>query len=275
MKKLICILVVCVMISISLPAMAADCIITADETAATDSGAAVVTLKIENNPGMALGKVRISFDNTKLIPVSVSRGELLTNAYSFTSNIDDESIDAAELDYVTVSWMNMANIIGDGNIASVEFAVVGNPTEDAVIDVEVSELANMMSEDITASAKDGKVTFGNGGDGNDNGGIEVGISSTTLAKNDTGIGGSMNLSVYSSEATSAAFIFSIFDGAGTLAAVALKDNVALKAGINEVPLGEIRANVPAGTACAVKVYMWNSVRGMVPLTDEPITQVYR
>lgn len=263
------------MIMISLPAMAADCVISADETAATDAGAAVVTLKIENNPGMALGKVRISFDNTKLIPVSVSRGKLLTNAYSFTSNIDDESIDAAELDYVTVSWMNMANITGDGNIASVEFAVVGNPTEDAVIDVEVSELANMMSEDITASTSDGKVTFGNGGGGNDNGGIEVGISSTTLAKNDTGIGGSMNLSVYSPEAISAAFIFSIFDGAGTLAAVTLKDNIALKAGINEVTLGEIRANAPAGMACYVKVYMWNSVRGMVPLTDEPITQVYR
>lgn len=145
---------------------------------------------------------------------------------------------------------------------------------DTDIGVEVSELANAVQTDISASAVNGKVSFG-GGDDTDNSGIELGISSSTVTRSGSSVGGSMDLSVYSPEEETAAFIFAIFDGTGRLTAVKVKDKVHLNAGANTVPLDEISATVSTDKACAVKVYMWGSIDGMRPLTSEPITQIYR
>lgn len=277
MKKIIGIITALALILSCVPVFAEGCTISADSSTATENGTAVVTIKIENNPGMAIGKVKLNFDKTKLMPVGASKGDVLQNAYSFTSNLDDESIDAAELDFVTITWMNMADITGDGTLATVEFAVVGEQTGDTDIGVEVSELANAMQADISAAEVNGKVSFGGGDSGGDtdNDGIELGISSSTVTRSGSNISGSMDLSVYSPEEETAAFIFAIFDGTGRLTAVKVKDKVHLNAGANTVPLDEISATVSTDKACAVKVYMWGSIDGMRPLTSEPITQIYR
>lgn len=268
MKKIICTFIASILLILSFPVMAADnCKISADNTEAMSGGTALVTLKIENNPGMAIGKVKLNFDKDKLIPVSVEKGDTLASAWSFTSNLDDPNIDSSELDYVTVSWMNMANITGDGTLAVIEFAVKDDVSGSTDIDVEVSELANDLQNNITSEAVAGKVTISNENEENPTSDdIVLGFSTTTVTKTDNMIGGGVSVSVYVDRPIEATFIYTIFDDKGVLLAVRTKTET-LKAGINEVFLGELNAKADSDSDYYVKVYMWNSLDGMKPLTN--------
>lgn len=275
MKRIICIIMTCALIALSLSVTAADnCKIYVENTTAMSGGTALVTLKTENNTGMAVGKVKLSFDKTKLTPVSADKSDLLTNAYMFTSNLDDPNTDSTELDYITVSWMNMSDIEGDGNLAVIEFAVKENVSGTTNINVEVIELADDIQNNIIPEVADGQITFDNGGSiETPDEDIVLGFSTTTVSKTDNSIGGDVNLSVYLEKPLSAAFICTIFDNNGKLCAVKIK-NETLKAGVNEVSVGEIKSTADNETSYAVKVYMWNSIDGMIPLIDEPIVKRY-
>lgn len=275
MKRIICIIMACALIALSLPAMAADNFkIYVEDTEAMPGGTALVTLKAENNTGMAVGKVKLSFDNEKLTPVSAEKTGLLSNAYMFTSNLDDPNTDSTGLDYVTVSWMNMTDITGDGDLAVIEFAVQENVSGTTDINVEVMELADATQNNISSETAVGQITFnGNSGSETPDEDIVLGFSTTTVSKTDNSIGGDVNLSVYLEKSLNATFICTIFDGNGKLCAVRIK-NEALKAGINEVSVGEITSAADDENSYAVKVYMWNSLTGMIPLVSEPIVKKY-
>lgn len=275
MKKLVCSIIIAALFIMSLPVMAqGNCKISAEDTEAVSGGTVLVSLKIENNPNMAIGKIKLTFDKEKLMPVSAEKKEVLQNCYSFTSNLDDPNIDASELDYVTISWMNMADISGDGMLAVIEFAALEGVSGSTDIAVEVSELANAMQSNISAETVNGHVTFtgGEGGDKTEED-ISLGFSETTVSKTPSSIGGSVSVSVYSPNALNTAFICTIYDDKGTLCAVKIK-NEALKAGINEVKIGDIQVGANDQSSYAVKVYMWDSINGMKPLTNEPIMRKY-
>ncbi|MCI8403778.1 MAG: hypothetical protein HFE49_02625 [Clostridia bacterium] len=274
MKKLICGIMIAALLVMSIPAMAqGKCKISVENAEAVSGGTALVSLKIENNPNMAIGKIKLTFDKEKLMPVSAEKQEVLQSCYSFTSNLDDPNIDASELDYVTISWMNMADISGDGTLAVIEFAVLEGVSGSTDIAVEVSELANAMQNNIAADAVKGQITFTGGGDDKTDEDISLGFSETTVSKTPSSIGGSVSVSVYSPKALNAAFICTIYDDRGKLCAARIK-NEALKSGINEVEIGDIRASANDQSSYAVKVYMWDSINGMKPLTSEPIMKRY-
>lgn len=274
MRKLICTIIACVLILLSLPVMALDnCKISIDDVTAMSGGTVLVTLKMENNPGVAIGKIKLGFDKEKLLPVSAEKSDILTNVWSFTSNIDDPNTDPTELDYVTISWMNMTDITGDGKLAVIEFAVKENVSGTTDIQVEVNELAKDTQDNITAEVAAGTIAFNSGSNKEPSDDIVLGFSTTTVTKTSTSIGGDVNLSVYSSEPISASFISTIYDNSGKLLAVKTKNDT-LEAGVNDVSLGEINANADDENSYFVKVYMWNSLEGMKPLTNEPIIKRY-
>lgn len=275
MKKLICTVIMCFMMIIPMSAMAADnCKISVDNATATADGAVIVTLKIENNPGVAIGKVKLGFDKTKLIPVSVDKADRLSSAYYFTSNLNDPNTDTTELDAVTISWLNMANITGDGNLAVIEFAVQENVTGTTDITVEVSELANDTQSNIAADTASGVITFTSGDNENPNDDIVLGFSTTTVTKTENNIGGDVSVSVYApASINETVFIYTIFNSSGQLIAMKTKSSE-LKTGINEVSLGTLNAAASEDSVYYVKVYMWDSIDGMKPLVNEPIIKRY-
>lgn len=268
MKKFI--LTVCFAVSIfvmlSLSAMAeGECRIFVEDVSANGLSTVAVSLKIENNPGMALGKVKVYFDKEKLTPVSVNKGSILADSEYFTSNLDDPNMDEKDLDYINFSWMKTSNISGDGELASIEFAVLENTDTD--INIEVSELANAMQNNLTAAVNGGKITFaGNSGEDDNNKDIIVGITSNSIKRGNSSVSGDVSLSVYSPEEINATAICSIFDGRGKLSAVKILDT-SLKSGVNDITLKNLNADIPVSDMCYAKVYIWDSIEGMKPLTE--------
>ncbi|MCH5185907.1 MAG: hypothetical protein J1F64_07260, partial [Oscillospiraceae bacterium] len=256
MKKFI--LTICFAVSIfavfSLSAAAeGECRIFVEDASAAGLSTVAVSLKIENNPGMALGNVRIYFDNEKLTPVSINKGNILADSEYFTSNLEDPSVDENELDYISISWMKTSNMNGDGELAEIEFAALENTNTD--INVEIIELANAVQNNLTAAVGGGKITFeGISGEDDNNNDIIVGITSNSLKRGNNSVSGDINLSVYSPEEITATAICSIFDGNGKLSAVKILDT-SLKSGVNDIALTNLNADIPASDVCYAKVYI--------------------
>jgi hypothetical protein len=248
------------------------CTVSLPEVPAKAGDTVAVNVTVQNNPGIASGNVKITYDHTKIIPVSAEKTDVLQNAWYFTSNLDDPSVDASELDYMSFSWMNTSDLTGDGTLATVLFEVREDVQEDIPLSVSVSELSNAMQKDIVVSAVHGKIKVGqSGGDMPEQ--MEVKVSSTTVTKSDSFIGGNVTLSVYSPQEEKVTFIFTVYDSAGTLAAVTFSDK-SVKAGINEVELSPIHAAVNKPGTYAVKIYSWDSINGMKPVVEEPILNTY-
>lgn len=277
MKKIVCsIIMILTLLIMSVPVMAqSKCVVSVENVTATAGGTAIVTLKIENNPNMAIGKVKLTFDKEKIMAVSATKRETLQNCYSFVSNLDDPNIDASELDYVTISWMNMTDISGDGTLAAIEFAVLDGASGSTDITVEVSELANAMQNNIDVDTKNGQIAFSDstGNDSEENEDVVLGFSETTVERSDSSIGGNVSVSVYSENELTSVFICTIYDEYGKLCATTMKEQNLTK-GINDVNLGNIQTNANSESAYMVKVYMWDSLVGMKPLTSEPIMKRY-
>ena len=271
MKKIICFLTVFALILTYFGVYAeGECTISADSVFALPGGTASVPINIENNPGMALGQVKISFDSSKLIPTAVSKKGILSGAYQFTSNLEDENVDVSELGYVTISWVNALNISGDGEIAEVEFAAADENVEEADITIEVIELANADEVSIDCVSANGKVMFAEQPTEDDDKFV-LGFADTTITRRVEGIDVNATLSAYSPEPVSASFIYAVYSGS-TLAAVKTAD-VSLNVGVNEIPLGDLKAK--GDDMFTVKVFMWNSLADMTPLTTEPLSKTYR
>lgn len=240
--------------------------ISVSNTAANAGDTVIAVVNTENNPGVALGSIKVKFDNTKLIPVSVTKGDVLSSCWYFTSNLEDDSLDATELEEVTFSWMNVSDLTGNGAIANIEFIVKEGTAEDIELVLEVSELANGGGADITAETENGKISLGSSGGNTSADKYEVEIASTTVSKGENEIAGKVTLTVFSPVSESAVFVCGIYNSDGTLAAIDVKD-ADLSAGINTVEFSEMNAKVTGIGKCAVRVYSWNSLTGMKPKTE--------
>lgn len=95
-------------------------------TVSTESGRAgdevTVSISVSKNSGIAGLAFNLNFDNTKLTPVSVQKGDILDT--DLTTNIDSDSgIDVTSLTYVRVIYANPSEFEDDGVICTVKFKV--------------------------------------------------------------------------------------------------------------------------------------------------------
>lgn len=267
MKKYIGIFVsMLIMFSCAAAVNAESMKISVSNTTANAGDTVIVAVNAENNPGVALGSIKVKFDNTKLIPVSAAKGDVLSSCWYFTSNLEDDSLDATELKDVTFSWMNVSNLTGNGAIANIEFVVKEGTTEDIELALEVSELADSTEKDITAQTENGKISLGSSGTNTSDGKYAVEITNNTFSKGENEISGKVTLSVFSPISESAVFVCGIYNSDGELVAIDTK-NENLSAGINTVEFSGMNAKVTGIGIYAVRVYSWNSLTGMKPKTE--------
>ncbi len=113
---------------------------------------------ISENPGIAGFKLKINFDNTVLMPVSIEKGSALTIG-TLTSNIQ-QSGDLSSLEYVSALWSNTANVTNNGEILLVTFKIK-DTTEDGTYPVTVTcedgDVTNQNYEDIELKITNGTV----------------------------------------------------------------------------------------------------------------------
>jgi len=240
-------------------------VISAESTEALPGSNVTVKLNASSNPGMSVGKLKIGFDSTMLVPVSVKKGSALNKAMYFTSNLDDQNIDPTEIDSITVTWMNMSDISDNGELAEIEFTVKENAVGSAEISVEISELANAASKDITAESVNGRINFSNSGSGSQEEAV-IGFSTAAITRTNDRISGSIDISAYSDSARDALFIYTIYDDAGKLISAQTK-RAKISAGANEVQLGTVNAKAENDHTYYVKVYMWDELNNLKPIAS--------
>lgn len=80
----------------------------------------VADVEFLDNPGIAGFAVNVKFDKTKLTPVSVTAGDVLSG--SVTSNLHIED-DYSKLDYVSAVWVNSTDVKKSGIFYTVVFSI--------------------------------------------------------------------------------------------------------------------------------------------------------
>lgn len=272
MKKIICFISVLICILSVMTAVHAEGVNISlpSETEAVAGGTVTVNIDISGNTGIALGKVRLNFDKNVLTPISVEKKDVLQSVVNFQSNIDDPQIDPSELDFVTVSWISYSTLTDNGTLAAVTFAILDNASGTSNLMLTVEEIADITATDVTASVTNGTVKI-SGGKSEETSGdkIDVAMAANNINKTTSTISGTMSLSVYSSKSNNASFIFCIYDSDGCLIAVNVKKQE-LAEGSNSVALDSLSAPVNKIGTYAVKVYTWDELEKMIPLTDEPV-----
>jgi hypothetical protein len=120
----------------------------------------IVPVTLSNNPGMAGFNFKISFDNTKLLPISISQGPAL-NLGSVTSNLQAGG-DLSKLDSVTAIWSNASDFTGNGVIYSVKFRIKDDAPEGAAsltLTYEEGDVTNQTFEDIELAVLPGEINI--------------------------------------------------------------------------------------------------------------------
>ncbi len=120
-----------------------------------------VPVVISNNPGIAAFKLKVTYDKERLVPVSITKGSILTG--SITSNIQQGG-DMTRFDYVTAYWDNPSDFTADGELFNVTFKI-NDSAEEGNIPVGISyvkgEVANQKYEDVDLNVTEGNVSVRN------------------------------------------------------------------------------------------------------------------
>ena len=267
MKKIITmifIIAVCMMSCVI--GVYAECNISVSNVNATPGETIAVNVEISGNTGMAIGKIKLDFDKTKLMPIQLNKGSVLDNAMYFSSNLEDENTDASDLDYINFTWMSTSNLNDNGNLATILFVVKSNINESIVLDAAVQELADVNQKDVSAQITSGKINVSSVNDNKDTNEYLVGVSKDTVSKDNSTISGDINLSVYAPKNDTLTFIIGVYDSDGILIATdVVKKN--LSTGVNDVIFDKINERVNKIGIYAVKIYSWDSLEGMKPITE--------
>ena len=116
-----------------------------------------VNISIDNNKGIAGFVLGTSFDNTKLTPVSVTKGETLPG--SVLSNIDQGG-DLTGLSEVYVQWANPSNTTITGTLYKIKFKI-NEGLEDGIIPLklfyEFGDVSNQTYDTIYLRINQGHV----------------------------------------------------------------------------------------------------------------------
>ncbi len=145
-------------------------------TATTFTGSQeTIAVSIRNNPGVAGYKVRVRYDNTVLTPVMVEKGDVALSG--ITTNIQDDSADLANLEYVSVVGYGSDNAEGDGVLFYITFDVSEDAPVGVVVDIvlEEGQLTDALGDDVAYCFENGYVEILQAlyGDANGDGEITV------------------------------------------------------------------------------------------------------
>ena len=114
-----------------------------------------VPVRIVNNPGIASFALSISYDSTKLTPVSYTAGD----EYSTMLSNMDQNVNSSPLRF---QWDNMSDVKTDGIIFTIRFAVVkGQPSSDSEITISYNneDICNFELENINPRIDNGNVAI--------------------------------------------------------------------------------------------------------------------
>jgi hypothetical protein len=119
-----------------------------------------ISVTLTNNPGIAGFNFSLAFDNTKLIPVTISQGAALTVG-SITSNVNAPEIDLSTLNNITAGWSNALNFTNNGVIYTVVFRVkedvAGGDTQ-LTLTYNEGDVSNQVPDDVDLAITNGKIT---------------------------------------------------------------------------------------------------------------------
>lgn len=155
MKKIISLIISAVVICVSLSGYAAGSSEISVTSANVSTGNNVkVDVKINNNPGIASYKLKLNFDPTKLVPVSIYGSEI-------TSNIQQPGVDLSGLSYVSAVWVSESNLNMDVVLFSVEFKAISAVDTIAYLTLSYTEgeICDQNLEDVNPALSEGTITI--------------------------------------------------------------------------------------------------------------------
>jgi hypothetical protein len=119
-----------------------------------------VEVSISNNPGIAVFLIELQFDKSKVIPVSISQGEILSSS-QIISNLSP-GIDFSSLDKISTYWVNPMNFTKSGLLYIAKFKVKSDATGrvDFSIYYKFGDIANQNFEDIKPSITNTYIELG-------------------------------------------------------------------------------------------------------------------
>lgn len=155
MKKLL----MCLALMLSLTAVAAAGEIKI--SAKVVSGTVVADVEFVDNPGIAGFAVNMNFDKTKLTPVSVTTGDVLSG--SVTSNLHIEE-DYSDLDHVSAVWVNNSDVRKSGVFYTVVFAIKDGAKGSTELTLEYSSdnISNASLENVAFDTTGAVINLGGG-----------------------------------------------------------------------------------------------------------------
>ena len=117
-----------------------------------------IPVTMVENVGVAGMKIKLSYDNTILTPVSITRGEALMGNGVMICNLDQEC-DFSTLEEVTIFWANSTNIMNTGVACTVRFKVRDDIEDDIVIKLscEEGDICDQYCSDLEVTLRNGKV----------------------------------------------------------------------------------------------------------------------
>lgn len=116
-----------------------------------------VPIRIKNNPGISSFSLKLSYDITQLVPISIAKNSNLPG--SLTSNIEQLG-NYTGLEYVTAVWSNASDYSEDGDLFYITFRVYSTIKKGTYIPINISSTGNIVNqeyEEITALLKNGSV----------------------------------------------------------------------------------------------------------------------
>lgn len=103
-----------------------------------------IPVTVKDNAGIAGFDIKLSYDKDYLTPVSIEKGDILTDG-EFISNLQTEE-EAGNADYVTAFWNNADNLTEDGTLFIAEFLVNDNVQTGQKLPVEIIREADSICD---------------------------------------------------------------------------------------------------------------------------------
>lgn len=116
-----------------------------------------IPVVLENNPGISSFSFILSYDNTKVTPVSITPGNIISEKP--TSNISQNGVDVSKLNYVTATWGSDRNIYANGTLYTVRFKVIDDSEAEIPLTLSYTEgnICNQDLQDINVKITNGKI----------------------------------------------------------------------------------------------------------------------
>ncbi len=96
-----------------------------------------VPIIISDNSGIAGFNFKISYDKSKLTPIEVIKGDVLSG--EITSNLQEENINLSELNFVTACCSDIDNSNDNGVLCTIRFLIKDSAALNDTIPIEISQ----------------------------------------------------------------------------------------------------------------------------------------